>query len=204
MNNLMRNLENVVDQANAYSVDSRELKTLMNTYRTLLQRVPSRGISNEHLHQFDNHKESLKSTLESVECKINDKLKQREFKYADDYAEVTYRITKALVDINSILRDSVVFGQHDKIIENIVVKNGKVSLSQIPIKDRYYNVSILDAYVSRYEVENKSEIAKHTFFVDYDFGDVYVHDTDEGKTLRIGYSGKGGNLKYRNDWKTIK
>lgn len=193
MENLMRNLENVIEKASEYFIEGRELKTLMNTYRTLLQRVPRNGLSEEYLKRFDKQKEELKSILVIVDLKLNDKLAVKKYKEADDFAEVTYRISKALSDINSILRHSTFPSHAESITEELNVDNGKVTLSQIPIKREY--VKIIHPDFNMYEVTHVGDVKDNHYYVDYEFGDVYFHEKNEGETFKFAYFGKGGNLK---------
>ena len=103
MENLTLNLENVLTKAEEEVENSRSLKTLMNTYRTILNRTRSLDISEEVLLRLKEHKGRLKSLLVIAEDKINKNLTKKDYKTTDNYAEVTSRISKALLDIQYTL-----------------------------------------------------------------------------------------------------
>lgn len=109
MNKSMENLTKVL-VAVEYELNGnndREVKTLMNTYRTLLDKFKESPFDTEVLTQcidkFTKHKIKLQELHEKVENGISNMIFNRKYKIVDNLVEIDRRMEKSIVDINFII-----------------------------------------------------------------------------------------------------
>lgn len=110
MNKSMENLTKVL-VAVEYELNGnndREVKTLMNTYRTLLDKfkeLPSESeVLTEIIEILTKHKIKLQELHEKVENIVSTMIVNREYKILDNLVEIDRRIEKSISDISLIIK----------------------------------------------------------------------------------------------------
>jgi hypothetical protein len=110
MKTVMKNLDLVLERVESEleNHNTQSTKTLMNTYRNLLQRFRELRYGDSKLVEYNKplltHKDKLTELHSLVEDAITNALERNEFKYADNLAIISERVLYSIRDIESATR----------------------------------------------------------------------------------------------------
>jgi hypothetical protein len=105
MENTIKNMELILDKALlelSTNGNIQAVKTLMNTYRTLLAPLSYQTVSGKYLDTFRSQKILLTELKSSIDEKISSKINHQDYKSADNLAIASDRVAKSLGELATL------------------------------------------------------------------------------------------------------